>query len=179
MNNSNEGLYILACVFIILCLIVAINTRQEKKKKRLKQQQQQAHQEYVNRISAGNYQTPYEYEQLVGLWLKRKGYQDIQITQKSGDYGADIICKDANGQRIAVQCKLYKNPVGYKAIEEVLGAMHYYNCNHAMVVTNNSYTKQAVEAARKVGVELWSGVYKIPQLPEPEPEQKKKGRRKQ
>ena len=110
------------------------------------------------RISSGVYQTPYEYEQYVGSLLTYKGYKNVQVTPKSGDYGADIICKDKKGNKYAVQCKMYSKPVGYKAVEEVLGAMHYYNCNRAIVVTNNTYTKQAVEAANKVGVILWNNI---------------------
>lgn len=110
------------------------------------------------RISSGGYQTPYEYEQYVGSLLTYKGYKNVQVTPKSGDYGADIICKDKKGNKYAVQCKMYSKPVGYKAVEEVLGAMHYYKCNKAIVVTNNTYTKQAVEAANKVGVVLWKNI---------------------
>lgn len=110
------------------------------------------------RIRSGGYQTPYEYEQYVGSLLTYKGYKNVQVTPKSGDYGADIICKDKKGNKYAVQCKMYSKPVGYKAVEEVLGAMHYYNCNRAIVVTNNTYTKQAVEAANKVGVILWKNI---------------------
>lgn len=173
MNDIKVIFFLLIGLFAIT---IISDIRKERKKKRLERQRQQAYQEYVNRISAGNYQTPYEYEQFVGLWLKRKGYQNVQVTQQSGDYGADIICTDSDGNYVAVQCKLYKKPVGYRAVEEVLGALHYYNCSRAMVVTNNSYTKQAIEAANRTGVELWEGVYQLPQLHEPE--QKKKGRRK-
>lgn len=110
------------------------------------------------RIRSGGYRTPYEYEEYVGSLLAYKGYKNVQVTPKSGDYGADIICKDKKGNKYAVQCKMYSKPVGYKAVEEVLGAMHYYNCNKAIVVTNSTYTKQAVEAADKVGVVLWKNI---------------------
>lgn len=106
------------------------------------------------RISTGDYRTPYEYERYVAGWLSSHGYKRIQVTQKSGDYGADIICYNKKGAKIAVQCKMYSKPVGYRAVEEVLGAMHYYGCNAAMVVTNNTYTRQAIDAANRVGVHL-------------------------
>ena len=82
----------------------------------------------------------------------------MMITPKTGDYGADIICYDRCGTKYAVQCKYYSKPVGYRAVEEVLGAMHYYGCNSAMVVTNSTYTKQAVTAAKRVGVNLLQNV---------------------
>lgn len=99
-----------------------------------------------------------EYERYVAWWLGTQGYRNIQITPKTGDYGADIICYDWNGTKYAVQCKYYSKPVGYRAVEEVLGAMHYYGCNSAMVVTNSTYTKQAVTAAKRVGVNLLQNV---------------------
>ena len=104
------------------------------------------------------YSTGHEYEYFVAAYLKRKGYKNITITPKSGDYGADIICADNSNNTIAVQCKLYNKPVGYKAIEEVVSGMHYYRCNKAMVVTNTTYTKQAKEAAAKIGITLLENV---------------------
>lgn len=104
------------------------------------------------------YKNGYEYEQYVAYLLEKKGYKDVLITQKSGDYGADIICRDKDGDKIAVQCKYYSKPVGYRAVEEALGAMHYYGCNASMVVTNNTYTKQAITAANRAGVKLMERV---------------------
>ena len=104
------------------------------------------------------YRNGYEYELYVAYILERKGYKNVYVTQATGDFGADIICHDRNGKKIAVQCKMYSKPVGYKAVEEALGAMHYYSCDQAMVVTNNTFTKQAQTAADKVGVKLMSGV---------------------
>lgn len=100
------------------------------------------------------YRNGHEYELYVAYFLERKGYRNVEVTQKSGDYGADILCRDRNGKRVAVQCKLYQRPVGYRAVEEVLAAMHYYRCDSAMVVTNSTYTQQAINAANKVGVKL-------------------------
>ena len=108
---------------------------------------------------APTYTNGHEYERFVAWYLGKNGYKSIEITKKTGDFGADIICLDSTGKkRIAVQCKMYAKPVGYKAVEEALGAMHYYNCDEAMVVTNNDYTKQAETAARRTGVKLMSRV---------------------
>ena len=100
------------------------------------------------------YKNAQEYERYVAYWLEQKGFHDVRITPKSGDYGADILCKDSKGNKVAVQCKLYSKPVGYRAVQEVISGMHYYNCNIAMVVTNSTYTKQAMTAAKKVNVKL-------------------------
>lgn len=100
------------------------------------------------------YTNGHEYERYVAWWLGQNGYSNVKVTQKSGDYGADVLCKDKAGRLVAVQCKMYKGSVGYKAVQEVIAGMHYYKCDRAMVVTTGTFTKQAVTAARKCGVEL-------------------------
>lgn len=84
--------------------------------------------------------------------LERFGYWGYQ-TADSGDYGADLIVfKD--GLKIVVQTKRYSKSVGMKAIQEVLGAVKYYNADKALVITNSRFTKQAYNLAAKGGVDL-------------------------
>lgn len=104
--------------------------------------------------SKPSYTNGHEYELYVAWWLRQNGYTGVKVTQGSGDFGADVIGKDKNGRLVAVQCKMYKGAVGYRAVEEAIAGMHYYKCDRAMVVTTGTYTKQAVTAARKCGVEL-------------------------
>lgn len=76
-------------------------------------------------------------------------------TQSVGDQGVDVIAENEK-EKIAIQAKRYNNAtVGNKAIQEVVAGMKFYNCNKAMVVTNSSFTVQAVELARVNNVELW------------------------
>ena len=98
------------------------------------------------------------YEQYVALWLLFNGYGHIKITPRTGDFGADILCEDPFGRKWAVQCKYYSKPVGYKAIEEAIAGAHYYQCYGAMVVTNSTFTKQALNAAKRTGVILWQKI---------------------
>lgn len=104
------------------------------------------------------YSNGYEYEKYVAYLLENRGYRDVVLTKKGGDYGADIICVDKSGRKTAVQCKYYNKPVGYKAVEEAISGMHYYGCSVAIVITNSTYTKQAIEAAKRVGVGLYEKV---------------------
>lgn len=84
--------------------------------------------------------------------LERFGYWGYQ-TADSGDYGADLIVfKD--GLKIVVQTKRYSKSVGIKAIQEVLGAVKYYNADKALVITNSRFTKQAEALAAKSDVHL-------------------------
>jgi hypothetical protein len=82
----------------------------------------------------------------------------VNVTQQSGDFGADIIAVNQEGVKVAVQCKRYgeQNYVGILAIQEIFTAMEYYDCQQAMVITNSFFTKQAAQTAQKVGVTLWN-----------------------
>jgi|GEM_PF-5574095 len=75
------------------------------------------------------------------------------LTRGTGDQGADFI-GERNGERWAVQVKLYSKPVGNKAVQEVLGSLHIYQCTRAMVVTNCRFTQSAIELAGAAKVVL-------------------------
>lgn len=89
---------------------------------------------------------------LEALFLKL-GYQ-VERTRYVGDYGADLVTVK-NGVKTIIQAKRYKKKVGVKAVQEAVAAKGYYQCDKAMVVTNNHYTRQATELARANSVELW------------------------
>ena len=100
---------------------------------------------------------PIEYERFVAYWLARNGFYRIQRTRATGDYGADIIA-ERTGYKYVIQCKYYSRPVGYHAVEEVLGALHYYKAHGALIVTNSTFTRQAKDGAQKTGVLLFEKI---------------------
>lgn len=80
----------------------------------------------------------------------------VHDTPASNDYGADLIV-EYNGCRIAGQCKYYEKSVGVKAVQEVLGALAYYNCEAGAVFTNSTFTQQAISLASANRVLLIDG----------------------
>jgi len=58
------------------------------------------------------------------------------------------------GFTYVVQCKLYNQPVGNKAVQEVTSAQAYYEAIGAVVITNNDYTKSARQLAESQNVWL-------------------------
>ncbi len=98
----------------------------------------------------------YDFEEYLQKLLSLLGYTVIQ-TPLSGDQGADLILSK-DGQKIVVQAKKYNGKVPNKAIQEVVAAKNYYNADKAMVVTNSSFTKSAIELALRNDVELWDGL---------------------
>ncbi|MDO4976829.1 MAG: restriction endonuclease [Eubacteriales bacterium] len=95
-----------------------------------------------------------EFESVVCELFKKMGYAAF-VTKASGDQGVDVIA-EKNGVKIGIQAKCYSNTVGNSAIQEVVAGKKFYTCNRILVVTNNYYTKSAIELAAANGVTLWN-----------------------
>jgi HJR/Mrr/RecB family endonuclease len=95
---------------------------------------------------------PFKFELLVGMIYQTLGYA-ITETRKTGDQGADVFLEKA-GEKTVVQTKLYTAPVGNHAVQEVIAARSHYRCQHAIVLTNNSFTRSAIELAASTKVHL-------------------------
>jgi restriction system protein len=78
---------------------------------------------------------------------------NCKTTPTSGDYGVDLIA-DLKTKKIAIQCKRYKDKVGFSAIQEVYTGKDIYGCNEAWVVTNSSFSRQAIDASEKLNIKL-------------------------
>jgi restriction endonuclease Mrr len=89
-----------------------------------------------------------EFEEFLARLFQRLGYSDITLTP-SNDQGGDIICLSPIGARVVIQAKRWKGRVGNDAVQEVLGAMLYYDCPEGMVITNSTFTDAARELAEK------------------------------
>lgn len=82
------------------------------------------------------------------------GFKNIEVTKSSGDQGVDIIGYYDN-IKFAVQCKRYSNRLSNNPIQEVVAGKNFYNCQGAMVLTNNYFTDSAIELAKANKVVLW------------------------
>lgn len=91
--------------------------------------------------------TGIEFEQYVYEILKRLGYKHLRLTRQSGDYGVDILAS-YRGVRYAFQCKYYSKPVGVSAIQQAYSGCEYYDYDEAVVVTNQTFTRQAYALAK-------------------------------
>lgn len=108
-------------------------------------------------IEAPEYTNGEEYERYIAALMSALGFEDIKMTPTTGDFGADIIAiKD--GVKCCVQCKMYSNPVGISAVQEVIGAKAHYRCAAAMVVTNSTFTSAAKQLAAENDVILSENV---------------------
>lgn len=92
-------------------------------------------------------------EQYLEVLFSKLGYK-VERTRYVGDYGADLITRK-DGVKTVIQAKRYKKAVGIKAVQEAVAAKGMYDCTEAMVVTNSTYTRAAIELARANRVALW------------------------
>ena len=99
-----------------------------------------------------------EFEKFCARLLEQKGFQDVNITKASGDFGVDILA-EKEGVTYAIQCKRYTDPVGVKAIQEAYAGREYYDRMVGAVLTNQYFTAPAVEAAKKLKILLWDRGY--------------------
>lgn len=96
----------------------------------------------------------FEFETFIAELLTKLGYSRSEVTKGSGDYGIDVIA-ERDEIKYAIQCKNYAYPVGNSAIQEAYSGKNYYECNVAIVVTNNYFTNSAINQAKMNKVVLW------------------------
>lgn len=105
--------------------------------------------DYIDSLPSG-----LEFEKCFANILKKLGYESIEITSGSGDFGIDVLAKKED-ILYGFQCKLYSNPVGNDAVQQAYSGKQHYSCNVVIVVTNNYFSPQAQQQARELQVVLW------------------------
>lgn len=95
---------------------------------------------------------PFEYEAHCAEQLRRSGW-NAKATKRTGDQGCDVIA-EREGRRVVLQCKLYEQPVGNKAVQEAFAAQRFHGADAAYVVSNSTFTKSACQLASSLGVQL-------------------------
>ena len=95
-----------------------------------------------------------EFEKYCADLLKKNGYQKVEVTKASNDYGIDILCEKDN-IKYGIQCKNYSSQLGNKCVQEAYSGKQYYGCHVGVVLTNNYFTHNAQQLAKKNGILLW------------------------
>ena len=104
----------------------------------------------LNNISTGT-----QFELYLTQLFKKLGYKTMH-NGKAGDQGADLLLKK-NNYIYAVQAKFYSDKLSNTPIQEIVGALKYYNANQGVVVTNSYFTKGAQDLAKANNVILIDG----------------------
>lgn len=100
----------------------------------------------------------HEFEYYCADLLRRAGFLEVEVTRGSGDYGVDILA-ELGGVTYAIQCKRYDGPVGIKAVQEAYAGRDYYDRMVGVVMTNQYFTRPAVQVAQKLKILLWDRGY--------------------
>lgn len=128
------------------------------KHQRLEREKEEEKRKHIERIESmgglAHVNTGDDYEHFVMFCVKDAGYV-CKIVGRSGDYGADLVA-EVNGKLLVIQCKFYSTPVGYDAVQQVYAAKSVYKGTWCCVVSNASFTRQAIVGSRKLGVRLLS-----------------------
>lgn len=99
-----------------------------------------------------------DFEYFCADLLRKRGFEEVEVTKASGDYGVDILA-EKDGVTYGIQCKRYQEAVGVKAVQEAFAGKEYYDRMVGAVMTSQYFTAPAVEAAKKLKILLWDRGY--------------------
>ena len=105
-----------------------------------------------------DYMEGHDFEAYCAELLQKTRFDNVEVTPGSNDQGIDIIAYQ-HGIKFGIQCKRYSSDVGNKAVQEAFAGSTYYHCNVAAVLTNQHFTAQAKDLAKRTGVLLWDRDY--------------------
>lgn len=90
---------------------------------------------------------PFDFEDFIEKLVLRLGYQHAQVTKRSGDGGIDVIAlrnTHYGPERVAVECKRYRDKVGVRVVRELAGVVAATpDINKGILVTTGSLTPRA------------------------------------
>ncbi len=96
----------------------------------------------------------HQFEYFCADLLRKNGFENVEVTQASGDYGIDVLA-EKEGVTYAIQCKCYSDNVGNHAVQEAHSGAAYYGRMVPVVMTNRYFTRAAKETAAQIHVLLW------------------------
>ena len=94
-----------------------------------------------------------ELESEMEVLCKRLGYR-VESTPVSGDGGVDLILRNKSNEKVVVQCKSYKSPVGPAAVRELYGSMMHFGVSKAVLVCPAGFTQGVKEFVKGKPIDL-------------------------
>lgn len=96
--------------------------------------------------------SPIEFEHFCAALLRESGWE-TRVTPATGDQGVDIVAEFGDLKAV-FQCKLYTNPVGNAAVQEIIAGRQFERAQVAGVITNNTFTPSARQLAAAANIHL-------------------------
>ncbi|WP_167958772.1 restriction endonuclease [Anaerosporobacter faecicola] len=141
LTQHGEELILLTAMLVAIIFFLKIAKKQHKKKRLLRSNIYD-----IDQLSGEDFE-------LFLYYYYKKHRCRVTLTPFTHDYGADLVIRKY-GKRIVIQAKRYRDRVGIKAVQEVIGSMAYYKAKQGMVITNSYYTQSAYVLAKSNGIML-------------------------
>ncbi|MBB4700585.1 restriction endonuclease [Sphaerisporangium siamense] len=96
---------------------------------------------------------PDAFERLAGRLLERAGYENVEVTGRTGDGGIDgygTSWYKLTSLRVYIQCKRYTKPVGPELVRDFRGALDGRG-ERGLLITTSRFTQAAREEAQRPG----------------------------
>ena len=93
---------------------------------------------------------PYRFETLVKDLLDAMGYEDVVVTKQSGDKGVDVVANFEFGitqVREVVQVKRHQASITRPVMDQLRGALPYYQAIRGTIITLGKFAKGCKDAA--------------------------------
>ncbi|MCB9831809.1 MAG: restriction endonuclease [Planctomycetes bacterium] len=97
---------------------------------------------------------PFAFEQLVKTLLESMGYEDVEVTARSGDMGVDVIGRITLGiteVKEVVQVKRHKNNVQRTVLDALRGSLHRFQAVRGTIITLGDFARGTKAAAFEPG----------------------------
>lgn len=100
-----------------------------------------------------------EFERLLALYFRDRGYTVNEVGVGGNDGGVDLVIIDKRGEKTAVQAKCYSehNSVPVQTIRELVAAKRNHDCILSLLVTTSDLTGPARKEAEQFKVDYWHG----------------------
>ena len=89
----------------------------------------------------------FKFEEFLKDFLEDMEFTKIEVTKKSGDFGADLIA-EYKSQKWVIQAKRWNKTIGLKSVQEVYSAKQYYSAENCMVISNREYSEATIKLAK-------------------------------
>jgi len=98
-----------------------------------------------------------EFEHALAKLCRLEGYAQVDVVGGAGDLGADVIAVSANGRRLVIQAKRYRQGrlVGSPEVQRFGGKCFIvHRAERAVIATTSGFTDAAQRYAALAGIEL-------------------------
>ncbi len=101
---------------------------------------------------------PVAYGDYIAAWLGKRGFADVVTVGRAAGDGVLLTCRASRGTKVAVLCVLSDGIVSYRTVQQADEEKDRCGCSKAAVVTNSTFSRQAVEGARALNIELMAEI---------------------